>query len=324
MRLVYPQKGQVELQPVKLGGLTMNEVAVKALFSGISRGTEALVYNGLVPESQWNVMACPHMGGHFPFPVSYGYQMVGEIAACGTKVEGFLPGDRVFVLHPHQNMFHVFAQNCTRLPEKVPPRRAVLAANMETALNAIWDAQPHDGQKIAIFGAGVVGLLTGYALKKITGISPKILDISPQKRAVTNQLGFEFQEISGLGTDQRFDLMFNTSGAPSALQTAIDHAAFEAKIVEMSWYGDRDVRLNLGGNFHSGRLTISASQVGHVAPSKRKSHSYARRMREALDLLDEPLLDKLIEPEIEFTELPNHLPDIFEPGSDLLCQLIRY
>jgi len=324
--LNYPAAGEAELKCAELSVNAIGKVLVKTLFSGVSKGTESLVFHGLVPESEWETMRCPHQVGGFSFPISYGYCCVGEVLETGEGVTCVTKGDRVFVLHPHQDLFMVDANMCSVLPKQLSASRAVLSANMETALNGVWDAQIEGAENIAIIGAGVVGLLIGFVVRKRTGISPVIIDVDEGKRNIAEAFGLTFKtaDVAAHENDQSMQRIFNTSASGAGLQLAIDMAAFEARIVEMSWYGSKEVSLKLGGSFHSKRLQIISSQVGHLAAPKRETHSYADRMAEVMMLLEDDTLDLLLEPAVDFEEMPKRVHDIFNEKSSALCQLVQY
>lgn len=325
-RLSYDKSCSALLEQIQLAELKEKNVLVETCWSGISRGTESLVYQGLVPESEWNTMRCPHQAGEFSFPVSYGYACVGKVVATQSDESKLQPGDMVFVLHPHQDRFVVHEDMCTLLPKELPSSRGVLAANMETALNANWDAELGETRFHAIIGAGVVGLLTAFCTSALSGHAPVIIDIDAAKKPVAEKLGLKLMTPDEFTASNppEMERIFNTSASEKGLQLAIDIAGFEARIIEMSWYGSKPVTLALGGGFHSKRLQIISSQVGHVAPAKRKSHGYADRMREATRLLMDDRLDALLEPDICFEALPDHVHDIFRSNGSALCQLIRY
>jgi threonine dehydrogenase-like Zn-dependent dehydrogenase len=274
------------------------DVEIRMRASGVSRGTERLVLQGLVPPSEFQRMRCPFQEGDFPFPVKYGYGAVGEI------LHGPRAGERVFVLHPHQDRFVVPGAWAHRVPDAVPDARATLAANMETALNATWDAEIAPGARVAVIGAGVVGLLVGCLAQDQAGVPVRVVDPDPARRELAGALGLVAEErASG-----EFDIVFHASGNPDGLVAALDIAAFEARILELSWYGDRLATLPLGGAFHSRRLRLIASQVGHVAPSRRATITHAQRLAEALDLLADPRYDLLIGPRVPFAALAERLP----------------
>ncbi|MGI9350414.1 MAG: zinc-dependent alcohol dehydrogenase [Rhizobiaceae bacterium] len=325
-RLTYPACGKGIIEYAQLIDIKDENVTLKTLYSGISKGTESLVFNGNVPESEWTRMQCPFMTGSFAFPITYGYACVCEVMECGKAVENLELGDRVFILHPHQDLMCVPASACHKLPDIIPTKRGVLSANMETGLNSVWDAEISGKPACAVIGAGVVGLMTAHALRETTGVSPIVLDVNPAKEKIISKLGFNFANPSR-HTDlnlPEFEFLFHTSASSEGLQTAIDLAGFEARIVELSWYGEKPVSLLLGGAFHSKRLRIIASQVGSIAPAMRAELDQSERIKQAMALLDDPRLDSLLETEIEFSEVPDHLHDLLGPQSDILCQVIRY
>lgn len=327
-RLTFPRAGECRLESVSVPPLTATTVIIKTLYSAISRGTEALVFNGQVPRSQWHRMRCPHMAGDFSFPVSYGYAAVGKVIEIGSAVSDLQIGDHVFALHPHQDEFQIEADHCVKIPDTVPADRAVLAANMETGLNAVWDANLEhlDNPKTTIIGAGVVGFLTAYAIRRTSDVDPILMDVDAGRKHIAERLGFEFQQSDAMSVPETAgsDLVFHTSGTASGLQAAIEIANFEGQIIEMSWYGNKRVELDLGGAFHSQRLRILSSQVGAIAPGKRQTFSHKERLQEALAMLTQPELDCLIEPEIAFASLPDHISDVLGPSSRKLCQLVTY
>ena len=315
--LWFPSAGQSALQSEEIAPPAAGEVLVETLFSGISRGTEALVFNGKVPESEAERMRGPGMAGSFSFPVKYGYSTVGRVQA-GPDV---LVGKLVFSLHPHQDRFVLPGSMVTPLPEDVPPERAVLAANMETALNIVWDAGILPGDRVAIFGAGVVGSLVAHISSRILGTDVLLIDRDPSRSALAAALGIPFAPLPALSGE--FDVLVNASGSPDALNSAIAHAGQEARIVEASWHGDRSASLMLGGAFHARRLSIISSQVGAVPPQRRARWNFARRMTKALELLRHDRLDALISGETEFSALAEAYPAILS-DPQTLCHRIRY
>ena len=316
--LWYVGAGRAEIRPERLGPLAEGRVRVRAHYGAISRGTESLIAAGRVPASEYGRMRSPYMGGNFPFPVKYGYATVGRVEAG----PGGLIGRDVFVLHPHQTVFDVPADAASPVPQEVPISRAVLAANMETALNATWDAAPIPSGPIAVMGAGVVGALVGVLCARVPGAEVTLIDINPARDHLSRALGLDFATPDNAPTDCK--LVVHTSGDPGGLATAIDIAGDEATILEMSWYGEGNVQVPLGGAFHSRRLKIVSSQVGMVAPSRRATTSHRQRLEQALALLTDAQLDALLMPAVPFRELPQRLPDILNRQNDVLCQLIAY
>ncbi len=316
--LWYGRPGQADIRQETLAPPAAGEVRVRALFGAVSRGTEALVLAGRVPASEFERMRAPFMAGNFPFPVKYGYATVGRIEG-GTEA---LLGRTVFALHPHQDFFNIPASAAVVLPQDLPPQRAVLAANMETALNGVWDAAPGPADRIAIVGAGVVGSLVAYLCGRIPGTEVTLVDINPARAELAKTLGVGFAKPETAKGD--CDLVIHASGHAAGLGTALALAGEEATVLELSWYGDASVAAPLGGGFHSRRLRLVSSQVGRIAPSHRPRWTHGRRLAAALALLADAQLDALLAPAVVFEDLPRRLPDILDASSGVLCQLIAY
>ncbi len=313
--ITAPGRGEFRREPLAPPG--PGEVVVETRFSAISRGTERLVFQGRVPASQHEAMRAPFQAGGFGFPLKYGYSSVGIVAA-GTPE---LIGRRVFCLYPHQDRYVVPTSAVTPLPEAVPDARAALAANMETALNGLWDAAPRIGDRIAVIGAGVVGTLAAALLARLPGTQVQLIDIDPGKAAVAAALGIEFAFPDA--AQGGVDLVIHASGAPEGLSRALELAGFEARIVELGWYGDRAVGLPLGEAFHGRRLRLISSQVGVVAAAQRARWDRRRRLTLALALLADARFDALLEPPQPFTRLPDLMAALAYP-SGIMCQLVSY
>ena len=312
------EPGRGEIRTETLPAVSGGDVLVRALYSGISRGTEALVFGGRVPPSEWGRMRAPFLVGEFPAPVKYGYSATGLVEDGPAE----LVGRHVFVLHPHQTRFVVPATAVHVLPDEVPPSRAVLAANLETALNGIWDARPHVGDRISVIGAGTVGMLTAWLASRLPECVVELVDTIPQRAGVAAALGVPFATPETAAGDA--DVVIHASGSPAGLELALNLAALEASIVELSWYGDHVVTLPLGGAFHSKRLTLTSSQVGRIAPAQRARWDHRRRMRLALSMLREPLLDAVITGESPFDLLPEVMAGLAQKSGEVLCHRIRY
>ena len=316
--LWYCRPGEAEIRREVLAPTGAGEVRVRALHGAISRGTEALVLGGRVPESEFGRMRAPFMAGDFPFPVKYGYATVGRIETGPADLAGRI----VFTLHPHQDFFNIPASAAVPLPDNLPPQRAVLAANMETALNAVWDAAPGPADCIAVVGAGVVGALVAYLCGRLPGADVTLVDINPARAELARSLGVGF---AGPETAKgECDLVVHASGHAAGLGTALALAGEEATVLEMSWYGNTQVTAPLGEAFHSRRLRLISSQVGRIAPSHRPRWTHRRRLAAALSLLADDRLDALMAPAVTFQDLPRRLPDILDAGSGVLCQPIIY
>jgi 2-desacetyl-2-hydroxyethyl bacteriochlorophyllide A dehydrogenase len=311
--------GRGEIRPETLPAPAPDEVLVRTLYSGISRGTESLVFAGRVPESERARMRAPFQAGEFPAPVKYGYSSVGVVEQGPPGLEG----ETVFCLFPHQTRYVVPARAVQPLPRGLPPARAVLAANAETAVNGLWDAALQPGDRVRVIGAGVVGCLVAWLAARIPGCEVQLIDLQPARAATAAALGVAFALPADAAPDA--DVVIHASGAPDGLALALQLAAFEATIVEMSWYGDRSVSLPLGAAFHAKRLQIRSSQVGQVAGAQRARWDHARRLRLALRLLAEgDAPDALLSGEDEFAALPQVMARLTaEPGATL-CHRIRY
>jgi threonine dehydrogenase-like Zn-dependent dehydrogenase len=316
--LWYVGPGRAELRAEEIPAPKPGEVRVRSLFGAISRGTERLVQAGRVPASEHDRMRAPFMGGTFPFPVKYGYATVGRVEAGPAQLQGQV----VFSLHPHQSLFTVPVEAVFALPADVPPRRAVLAPNMETALNAVWDGAPGPADRIAIVGGGLVGLLVAYLCARLPGADVTVVDIAAGRAEPAHAVGAGFASPGSAPED--CDLVFHASGTATGLATALRLAGEEASIVELSWYGSGDVAAPLGEAFHSRRLRLVSSQVGKVAPSHRPRWTHERRLSAALALLKDPVLEALLAPAAAFEELPAKLPSVFAADSTVVCQPIRY
>ena len=311
--MIGPGRGELRAAPLPEPG--PGEVLVRALHSGVSRGTEALVAAGRVPPSQWPTMRAPFQEGGFPFPVKYGYASVGRVEAGEVD----LLGREVFCLYPHQSAYVVPATAVLPLPAGVPAARAVLAANLETALNALWDGGACPGERIHVVGAGVVGCLVAYLCARLPGAEVTLCDIAPARAAVAAALGVAFARPDELAGEA--DLVFHASGRPEGLRTALGLVGQEARIVELSWYGTTQVELPLGEAFHSRRLRLLGSQVGQVAAAMHPRWSHARRLAKALELLRDPALDVLITHRTDLAGLSDLLPRLHP---DALCLRIDY
>lgn len=310
--------GLPEIRSTPLAAPTPGTVTVTTLFSGISRGTESLVFHGRVPPSEFGRMRAPFQEGEFPFPVKYGYAAVGRVEDGPAD----LAGRMVFCLHPHQTRFRVPATAVTPLPDGLPPARGVLAANMETALNALWDGGAGPGDRIVVVGGGAVGALVAALAGRLPGAEVTLVDVDETRADLAGRLGVAFARPGEAPGGA--DLVFHATARSEGLQTALELAGDEATVVEMSWYGTAPVTVPLGLGFHALRLKLVSSQVGRVAPGRRSRWDFRRRLAKALDLLADDRLDALLGEPIAFDDLPDRLPALMAPGSGALCPLIRY
>jgi NADPH:quinone reductase-like Zn-dependent oxidoreductase len=310
--------GQGEIRTARLPEPGPDEILVRTRYTGISRGTETLVFSGRVPVSQYCAMRAPFQEGDFPGPVKYGYLNVGVVEVGPAA----LRGRTVFCLYPHQTAYVVPASAVAAVPDGVSPRRAVLAGTVETAVNALWDAPPLVGDRVTVVGAGMVGCCVAALLARFPGVRVQLVDTDPGRAAVAAALGVPF--AAPADADGGRDLVVHASATSAGLRRSLELLAPEGTVLELSWYGDREVTLALGGEFHAGRLTIRSSQVGTVAPARRGSRSFADRLALALELLHDPVFDALITGESRFEELPDVLGRMARGDLPGLCHLITY
>jgi threonine dehydrogenase-like Zn-dependent dehydrogenase len=309
--------GEGEIRAVELPEPGAADVVVRTLYSAVSRGTETLVFRGGVPQSQHAAMRAPFQEGEFPAPVKYGYLAVGLLEHGPPD----LVGKTVFCLHPHQTRFVVPASAVTPVPEGVPAARAVLAGTVETAVNALWDAAPLVGDRIAVVGGGMVGCSVAALLAGLPGARVELVDADPARAAIAAELGVGFAVPEDAAGD--CDLVVHASATEAGLTRSLELLAAEGEVVEVSWYGDRPVGVPLGEAFHSKRLTIRSSQVGTVSP-RRARRGYAGRMAVAMRLLADPRFDALVTAEHPFEELPALLPRLADGTLPALCLRLRY
>jgi threonine dehydrogenase-like Zn-dependent dehydrogenase len=312
------EPGYGEIRSTDLPEPGPGEVLVRTVASGVSRGTEALVFRGGVPVGQYDAMRAPFQDGAFPGPVKYGYLSVGVVEAG----EEALLGRTVFCLHPHQTAYVVPVAAVTVVPDEVPARRAVLAGSLETAVNALWDAGPLVGDRIAVVGAGMVGACVARLLGGIPGVRVWLVDVDPSREKLASDLGVRF--TTPADAPRGLDLVLHASGAAAGLQVSLDLLGEEGTVTDLSWYGDTPVTLELGGSFHSSRLAIRASQVGRVAAARRGSRTTGDRLALALSLLADPAFDALLTGESAFAELPDLMPRLASGDLPAICHTIAY
>jgi threonine dehydrogenase-like Zn-dependent dehydrogenase len=291
---------------------------VRTLVSGVSRGTESLVFRGGVPESQYDVMRAPFQEGAFPGPVKYGYLSVGVVEAGPDH----LRGRTVFCLYPHQTAYVVPVDAVAPVPDGVPARRAVLAGAVETAVNALWDARPLVGDRVGVVGAGMVGLCAARLLAQVPGVEVTVVDVEPARADVAAALGARFALPGHVPED--LDLVVHASGTGAGLQTALDLIGADGTVTDLSWYGDAPVEVRLGGRFHSARLGVKASQVGEVAEARRGRRTRAERLALALRLLADPAYDALLTGTSAFDELPEVMGKLASGSIPALCHTLEY
>ena len=312
------EPGVGEIRPVALADPTRGEVRVRTTHTGISRGTEATVFNGLVPQSEWQTMRAPFQEGDFPGPVKYGYLNVGMV----EQGPDHLLGQRVFCLFPHQTEFVVDASAVTVLPEQVPSDRAVLVGTVETAINALWDAGPLLGDRATVIGAGMVGCVVARLLAGFPGVDVELVDVDASRGITAEALGVRFATPAE-ARDGR-DLVVHASASSPGLQLSLDLLAPEGTVIDVSWYGDRDVTVSLGGAFHTRRLAVRASQVGRVSPAMVGRRTASERLALAASLLRDPAFDALLTGHSPFHSLPHTMQRISSGELPAICHVIDF
>jgi threonine dehydrogenase-like Zn-dependent dehydrogenase len=310
--------GRGEIRPVTLPDPGPDDVVVRTIVSGISRGSETLVFRGGVPPNQYATMRAPFQEGDFPGPVKYGYLSVGAVEHGPPE----LCGRTVFCLYPHQTAYVVPAGAVTVVPECVPPARAVLTGAVETAVNVLWDAAPLVGDRVAVVGAGMLGCCVARLLSRFPAVEVTLVDVDPSRAEVAAALDVDFA-LPTDAADGR-DLVVHASATSDGLQRSLDLLASEGTVIDLSWYGDSEIRLLLGGAFHTRRLAIRASQVSTLSPARRGSRTNSDRLALALDLLNDPAFDVLVSGKSRFAELPNVMAQLAAGTRSALCHTITY
>jgi len=293
-------------------------VRVRALFSGISRGTETLVHRHAVPESVRALMRAPFQEGDLPGPVKYGYLSVGVVEEGPED----LRARRVFCLHPHQTRYVVPASAVVPVPDDVPSERALLAGAVETAVNALWDAAPRLGDRVAVVGLGMIGASVATLLGRFPLARLQVVDTDPARRELADRLGLDLVTPDDAAGD--CDVVVHCSASEAGLATALRLAGEEAEVVELSWYGTDAPRAPLGEAFHARRLTLRGSQVGAVSAARRARRTTTDRLRTALDALRDPRFDALLTGASDFAELPATMDAVATGRLPALCHVIRY
>ncbi len=313
---VRPGQGQLRSEGLPEPGA--DEALVRTLYSGISRGTELLVHQGQVPDSVADAMRAPHQDGDFPAPVKYGYLSVGVVEEGPDD----WTGQTVFCLHPHQDRYVVPLSGLTRVPEGVPPRRAVLTGMVETALNALWEAGPRLGDRVAVVGGGLLGGTLATLLRTFPLDRLELVDVDPAKARIAEELGIAFAHPDEAQAD--CDLVFHCSATSDGLHRSLQLAGDEATVIELSWYGDTPVQIPLGEDFHARRLSIIASQVGVVSKARRHRRSTADRLDIAVSLLEDPAFDLFLSEDTSFAELPHTMENLADDDGGSACHVVSY
>ena len=291
-RLVFAGPGQIVIEQQPTGIPGGGQLLVQTQLSGISAGTELLIYRGEAPPELQADGNLPALAGTLAFPLHYGYAAVGKVVGLGPDAPSDLLGRTVFAFQPHASHFLAAAGEVIPIPDDLPPEAALFLPGMETAINFLHDGAPLAGERVVVFGQGVVGLLTTALLARTPLSSLITVDLDPQRRALSLQTGAarslsptELQELA-----EWADLTYELTGDPQALDQAIAVTGFEGRVVLGSWYGTKPTKLDLGGRFHRSRIRLVSSQVSTIASpltgrwDKRRRLEFALQMLQAIDL----------------------------------------
>lgn len=314
--LFHTNKSTSEIKILNDRPLLSGQIKVRSLYSMVSLGTEKLVASGRVPNSLWDYMDVPYQEGGFDFPIKYGYSLVGEVIEGSDK----LKGKRIHCLHPHQNEIIIAEEDAFLIPDYIPSGRASLASNLETAVTGLWDAEIKINDKVLIVGFGMIGALVAGCLKQRAGQRFEILEVNEERKKKAEDLNLAVADESSDG----YDVVFHCSATEGGLQAAIDKCAFEGKVVELSWYGDRKVNIDLGSNFHYGRKRIISSQVSHIPSSVGPDMTYRKRKEIVFDILKDSWFEGLLDNEIAFDELPGFFGRLRQGEVRELSGLVKY
>ncbi|WP_426228054.1 dehydrogenase [Pseudarthrobacter sp. DSP2-3-2b1] len=311
-----PEQGELRSEPLPVPG--PGEALVRTLYSGISKGTEIVVHTGSVPPRVAEEMRAPHQEGSFPSPVKFGYLSVGVVEQGPAD----WIGQKVFCLNPHQDRYVTATQDLTRIPDDVPARRAVLTGTVETAINALWEAGPRLGDRIAVVGAGLVGGMVATLLRTFPLGRLQLVDLDPERKNLADRLGVGFAHPDDALPD--CDIVFHCSASQAGLGRSLQLTGDEGVVIEMSWYANREVAVPLGEDFHARRLSIRASQVGVVARARRHRRTNADRLELAVSLLKDPVFDAFLTGASPFVDLPEVVQNLADGTLEALCHVIEY
>jgi 2-desacetyl-2-hydroxyethyl bacteriochlorophyllide A dehydrogenase len=287
---VAPRRVEVRQEPLPTPG--RGEVLVEMVRSAISPGTEMLVYRGQVPRDMPLDASISALTSTADFPLKYGYSAVGRVVGLGADAGSEWLGKLVMSLHPHESHFVAVPSELRPVPPGVSAEEATLLPTVETAVTFLMDGRPIIGEQVAVFGQGVVGLLTTALLARLPLAGLVAVDRHSLRREWSLALGAHRAIDPSVPQELRrlhsfFDLAYELSGSPAALDEAISATGFCGRVVIGSWYGDRRADLHLGGAFHRSRIQLVASQVSTIAPRWEGRWNLARRLEVAWRMLEE-------------------------------------
>ncbi len=282
--LVFTGPESVAIRECAVSDPAADEVLVETACSAISPGTELLLYRNEMPDQPADT-TISSIDGELSFPIAYGYAAVGDVIETGSAVDPDLEGKRVFAFHPHQSSFTVPVSDIVPLPDTMDPQQATLLPTMETAVNLLLDGEPRLGERVTVFGAGPVGLCTTRLLAEFPLDRLHVVEPIEHRRELARTFGADETHTPDEVGQTEDDLVYELSGDPTALDSALDVVGYDGRIVVGSWYGSKQSRLSLGEQFHRDRIEIESSQVSTISPSLRGRWSIDRRRERALEQL---------------------------------------
>ena len=291
-RLYFTAPQQVAVREVPLPDPAAGQLLVKTSCSAISAGTELLLYRGQMPDEMALDATIKTHQQTVQYPLAYGYAAVGQVIGLGAGVDERWLGRWVFAFEPHGSHFVIAAENVLPLPKGVTPEDGVFLPNMETAVSFVMDSRPVIGERVAVFGQGVVGLLTTALLSQMPLTKLITLDHLPARREQSRRYGADVsldplsEESVAFLKDQQVDISFELSGNPAALNMAIASTGFGGRILIGSWYGRKQASLDLGGTFHRSHLTLISSQVSHLRAEWHSRWTKERRLQTAWRMIE--------------------------------------
>jgi 2-desacetyl-2-hydroxyethyl bacteriochlorophyllide A dehydrogenase len=336
--LLFVRPRQVEVVEEETGSPAPGEVMVKVLVTAISPGTEMLVYRGQFPPEVSVDATIESLVGEFAYPLKYGYSAVGQVTLLGEGIDPAWQGRLMFAFHPHESHFLARLENLIPVPPDALPERAALLPSAETAVNFLLDGQPLIGEQVAVFGQGIVGLLTTALLARLPVASLVTVDRFPLRREASLSLGAHasvdavtpelIQQVRSLLKGDRdyegADLAYELSGSPSALDQAIAVTGFHGRIVIGSWYGQKRADLNLGGAFHRSRIRVISSQVSTLTPELSGRWTKTRRLAAAWDALRQIDTSQLITHRLPLADAAQAYQMIDEAPEQTIQVLLMY
>jgi 2-desacetyl-2-hydroxyethyl bacteriochlorophyllide A dehydrogenase len=283
--LYFESPRQISVREEEIPPLEAHQALVRTTLSAISAGTEMLLYRGQFPQDMALDASIASLENQDGYPIKYGYAAVGVVEQVGKGLDSAWLGKRVFSFQPHHSYFVAGPDDVFIVPPEIPNEDAVFLPNMETAVNLVMDARPLIGERVIIFGQGIVGLLTTALLRQFPLEKLVVVDPVPMRREAALALGVDAAHAPETFDESDFDLALELSGAPVALNAALEKVGYGGRIVVGSWYGQKPVSLDLGGRFHRDRIQIVSSQVSTIAPLFSARWDKPRRLAQAWQML---------------------------------------